>query len=198
MAVSYPLSLPSGLISVSLTPQKAVAITRNPFSFQSYKQDWGGDRWIAQVAVQVRTEPQIAEWRAFLSALANGKGNFLLGDPNYMGAKGWVDPSATVNGSGQAGTTVDLTGFQANAVVLKAGDCFQIENRLYTALQDATSDGLGEVTVDIFPSLRGVPADGATVTFAKPKGLFRVIGAGQLVGLPQRLYRVSFQAEEDV
>ena len=194
----YPLSLPKGIVSVSFEGRSSIATTRNPFSFQTFRQDWGGDGWSATVSVAIRTPEQIGEWRAFLLSLTNGRGSFLLHDPSYTGAKGFIAVDAVIDGGGQLGTSIDLRGMPENEICLCAGDYFEIANRLYTVLENVTADAQGACTVPIFPSLRDAPSDGTPLTFEYPKGRFRLRGAGKIVGLSQNLYRVGFSAEEDI
>lgn len=76
-----------------------------------------------------------------------------------------------VNGSGQAGTTINLRGF-AIGYTVREGQFFSIihggRRYLHCANANATANGSGQVTLSIHPMLRIVTADGAICEFTKP------------------------------
>ena len=70
------------------------------------------------------------------------------------------------------GATASQTGY------LKAGDYIQLSSgvtaKFHKVLQDANSDGSGNVTLTIFPDLRTSPTDNSTVVVTNAKGVFRL------------------------
>jgi len=125
------------------------------------------------------------------------------------GALGAVDgPTPThaasplVNGADQTGATLAIDGVQASkAAVFKAGDYFQLGSgssaRLHMVTADATSNGSGEATLDIWPPLRASPADNAGLTIASPKGVFRLTGDDTGWDVDQAaIYGITLQAVE--
>jgi len=84
-----------------------------------------------------------------------------------------------VSGNDQTGDTLTISGYTPNTSnAVLAGDYFQLgtglNTRLYKALNSADSDAGGNVTLDIFPSLRTSPSNGDVVIWDNPKGLFRL------------------------
>lgn len=70
------------------------------------------------------------------------------------------------------GATISTTGW------LKAGDYIQLGSgasaTLHQVLIDADSDGSGNVTLDIWPSIRNAPPDNSAVVVNNAKGVFRL------------------------
>lgn len=90
--------------------------------------------------------------------------------------RGAFGGSPVVDGAGQTGSSINLTGaFTGITDWIKAGDFLQIGNNLYQATADADSDGSGDVTVNIQPQLRSSPSNGASVTVESPYGQFILI-----------------------
>jgi hypothetical protein len=77
-----------------------------------------------------------------------------------------------VDGAGQAGTTILLTGFTVGYVV-REGQFFSIivagRRYLYAATADRTADAQGKIALPIWPALRVSPANGGVCEFAAPK-----------------------------
>jgi hypothetical protein len=198
MGVAYPLNMPGGLRAINLEASNAITINRSPFSFQSWRQDWGGDRWLISGSARLHNAAEVNEWRGFFSALAGGRGSFLAGDPWYPGPKGSVSITAAIDGSNQYGTLLNLRNFTPNkATVLMRGDYFSIGQRLYVVLEDRPGDGVGNVQAPIFPSLRDSPANLTSLNFAKPKGRFRLLDY-DLSSQVDGFYSISFRGEEDI
>src|SRR5262249_11110825 len=97
--------------------------------------------------------------------------------PNYAirGAGG----ALLVAGAGQSGQSLAIDGGAHATLVLKAGDYIGLgsgsTSRFYIVLKDATTDGSGAVTLDLWPRLRETPADNAALVLTDPKGVFRMI-----------------------
>jgi hypothetical protein len=122
--------------------------------------------------------------KAFLLQLRGRFGTFLYGDPDALalGARGSLSaPSTvTVDGAGQFGNSLNVAGFTNSATgVLLKGDYFQLGTgsnaRLYCVTNNINANGSGDATIEFEPALRSSPADGATVTLASPKGVFKLV-----------------------
>ena len=62
-------------------------------------------------------------------------------------------------------------------------------SRLYKVTQDATADGSGNLTLEIFPRLRDAMANNAAFTLGSPKGLWRLLDNAVSYGMePAFLY----------
>jgi hypothetical protein len=104
---------------------------------------------------------------SFLLAQRGQTETFTCTLPGYTAPLGsWLGTPA-VNGAGQTGTTVALSGFTASQIgVVKAGDLLQFSGgtKVYMATADADSNGSGQVSLSIQPALVASPASGALVT----------------------------------
>lgn len=112
-----------------------------------------------------------------------------------------TNSSPRVDGASQTGSSLNLTGFLPAAVdVLKAGDLFEVDSYLYKVLNDVTADANGDVTVDIFPSLRTSPSDGTLIVTDSPTGIFRLSSSDVAAYTvdERKIYNVSFDAIEAV
>lgn len=78
--------------------------------------------------------------------------------------------NANVNGAGQVGTVLNLSGVAANRV-FNAGDYFSVngEFKMVTQTVQATSGGL--VALPFSPMLRASPTSGSSVVFTQPTAL---------------------------
>ena len=184
MAITYPLSLPtvSGIASVNFIARSATGITTSPFTLESQVFRNQGERFEADVSLAPMKRDDAEQWNAFFLKLYGQFGTFLLGDPNASvprGSASTAPGTPVVNGASQTGDTLNIDGAPASATgYLKAGDYIQLgtgtSSRLYKVLDDADSNGSGEVALTIYPDLRSSPDDGATVVVSDAKGLFRL------------------------
>ncbi len=184
MAITYPLSLPSGLQFATRNWKRnnVQADVVSPFSGASQVIDFGG-QWVTCTLTLIamhRAEAQ--DWSGWLASLRGHIGTFLLGDPARrvpLGAAASAPGVPLVKGGGQTGNVLVIDGC-GNSVTdyLKRGDLFQLgtgaESRLYEVVKSASSNGSGEVTLDIWPDLRGAPADNAPLAVSDAKGLFHL------------------------
>lgn len=203
MAISFPLSLPSypgaaGIASFSLRANPFVAMLRSPWSGATQVQEHQGQLWFAEVSIALCKRPEAEPWAAFLETLKGPFGTFLMGDPWGKAPRGAATGTPLVKGGSQTGETLLTDGWSNSITALKAGDYIQIGQRLYKVKQDASSDGSGNATLEIFPKLRESPADNAPIITSSPKGLFRLADSDvPLFDLDtDRLYDISFTAVE--
>jgi hypothetical protein len=104
---------------------------------------------------------------AFLTKQAGQAGTFdvtLTGLPR-LGAGGGTP---LVNGNGQTGTSLITDGWPNSTTVLKAGDFFSIagDNKVYQATADVASNGSGQATISLYPSLRRIAYDNSAINAA--------------------------------
>jgi hypothetical protein len=176
MSLSFPITVPSGsnqgVTSVSWLEENTMVIKESAYSKVRQVQNWGGERWRINVAVDPMDRANAQAWMAFLSALRGGYGTFLFGDP-VMRAPLAGAPSGTplVKGAGQVGYQLAIDGCTPSGLVLSAGDFFEVANRIYRSEVDVTADGSGEATIDIWPHARS-PLDNAPLVFTDWRGLF--------------------------
>jgi hypothetical protein len=201
MTISYPLSLPStpSFRTMRISAENVSQIVEAPFALNATVYERDGERWRFDMSFP---SLQLADARivqAFLVSLNGQVGTFLAGDPMAATPGGSVPGTPVVNGGGQVGKVLSTRGWTASqSNILKKGDYIQIANRLYMVCNDASSDGSGISSLDIWPSIRQTaPGDGVTITTLSPKGLFRLdSNIVEWTGSYERFYEISFSGVE--
>jgi hypothetical protein len=193
-----------GLRLFEVTLHDSVALDASPFTGQTQAQQWlGADPMKTTMTLPPLTLAQEADWSCFLMELRGQANAFQIGFPLRT----------AIAGSGAGTPLVDNTGSGANAAgmqtlttkgwthsatgVLKRGDWFQADYRLYRATSDVDADSSGNAVVPIFPSLREQPTDSGALTLANAKGLWRLATNDRGWSMDvTRLSRMSFQIQE--
>lgn len=177
MTITFPLTMPSSNFRrLTIRANTVVGVTRSEFTLQTQVYKFTGQAWIAEVTLPILEREEAEAWTAFLLKLNGPFGTFMLGDPTCATPRGVASGTPLIKGAGQQGQILITDGWTINTTnVLKAGDYIQISNELYKVLNDASSNGSGEATLDIFPILRQSYADNLGITTSSPKGKFRLI-----------------------
>lgn len=180
MAITYPLALPASpaFRRIRFTARSVVGVSRSPFTGQQQVQEHAGQWWEVEAQIPPMQRAAAEQWVAFLLKLKGMKGTFLLGDPVSTVPRGTIAGSPAVNGAHAArSATLALKGLTPGTTLL-AGDFLQVGSgattRLHKNLNDATADGGGLMTLDIWPSLREALSDSAAVVVSNCKGTFRL------------------------
>lgn len=181
MAITYPLTFPTelGVENFRVIPRTSAGRNESPFSFAEQVYDWGG-QILGIEAIMPKMNRETAEiFNSFLFALNGRVGTFLMPIPGAGDALGVATGTPLVNGASQTGNELDTDGWTAGQTdILKAGSWFSLgsgsSTRLYKNLLDVDSNGSGETTLTIWPSLRSSPADNAALDITNPHGLFRM------------------------
>lgn len=214
MSITYPLALPASLSSVAasavLHGEPIVAVNRNPFTGRQESFEWGGI-WRLEVGLIPMRRSAAAPWLAFFSSLKGPAGSFLAGVPGVAGVTGIGSPS--VAGASQTGSTLDISGLTpSTSGIIPASTLFSLgtgtNTHLHRVLSAVTSDGSGEATLDIWPSLRLSPEDASAIEFEAPVGQWLLESAGvpeslepwglDTNGDPDPLVSLAFSAREAV
>lgn len=197
MSITYPLALPTNLSArgVTMKANFIVAQSNSPFTAQQQVYEHQGSWWSAQFDLPVMTRAQAEVWIAWLIALNGRSGSFLFGDPAGTAPLGTAGGSPIVNGAGQTGKTLAISGLTG---VLKAGDYFHVGSGLTQRLyKNLTDQGPGSVTLDIFPRLRESPANAAPLTLTNAQGVFALdVNEAAWSIDAAKLYGLSFSAME--
>lgn len=200
--IVYPLNTPTVTLParIAMRARTVVGLAESPFTLEQQVYEHQGERWEADVQLPPMTRAQASEWVAMLLALRGRRGTFLMGDYAATSPRGTAGGTPLVKGASQTGKSLITDGRTAGATFLR-GDYFQLgtagSSRLHQAIADAAADGVGNMTIDIFPRLRESPADNAALTLASPKGLFRL--ASNEVGWSvdeAQFYGLAFSAVE--
>lgn len=184
MAITYPLDTPTsiGISNIVLGSQNAVATTESPFTYDRQSVALGGERWSATVTIPQVHRDLAEPWVVFLLSLKGSLGTFLLGDPNCVQAQGSASTTPgtpVVNGADQTGSSLDISGLPISTTgYLLPGDYIQLGSAstatLHKVLQQVDSDGSGNATVELWPSIKTAPVDASNVIVEDAKGLFRL------------------------
>jgi hypothetical protein len=206
MGVTYPLSLPdsNSIRGIELRAVNAVAYSRSPFTFAGQAHAYSGQMWTADITLKPMRRSDAEQWIAWLISLRGQFGTFLLNDPLGYTPRGSAGGTPLVNGSAQTGNLINIDGCTASQTGwLKAGDYVQFGSgssaSLHKVLEDVDTDGSGETTLEIWPSVRTAPADNSTVVTSSAKGLFRLSSNEQAWSVNEAsIYGITFGAMEAV
>lgn len=166
------LTFPAGILGPTGAEWRLTGKTQvheSPFDGSIQTQEMPGARWEGTLTWQQLRHP---DWRildAFLNSLRGRAGHFLC--PTFHAPRrGTATGNPSVNGAGQTGATLNLTGFGAAGIALATGDFLSFtDSSGKVRLHQATADVSGaSVAVPITPPLRRSPNSGAIVNVAAP------------------------------
>ncbi len=185
MAITFPRSLPNLTDVLSIGPghMSKVGLSESEFTFESQVQKFKGQRWSVKYTLVPMPRDKAFVWTAWLASLNGRENNFLSPLTHLTTSLGTASTFSNpqVAGAGQTGNTLAIDNAPVSETnYFKAGDYLQLgasgaNARIYMVLQDASTDGSGEVTVDIWPDLYTSPTNSATITVSNPRGLFKLI-----------------------
>ncbi len=181
MAISYPVTFPAsiGVSSINIRAKTVVGVSSSPFTGQQQVYKHQGQWWEAEVSLPPMKRDEAEQVVSFLIKMNGQYGTFLMGDFLSTAPRGIGTGTPLVNGASQAGDELVTDGWTVSTTgILKAGDWIQLgsasTSTLHKVLDDVTSDGSGNATLNIFPNLRSSPDDNAVITISSPKGRWRL------------------------
>ena len=181
MPISYPRALPThtGIRQITLRAVNVTAVSESVFTLRQQVFKHSGERWEAEITLPQMARSDAEQWVAWLLSMRGREGTFLLGDPLGATPRGSAGGTPRVNGASQTGDSISIDGCTASQTGwLKAGDYIQLGfgagSSLHKVLQDVSSNGAGQATIDVWPSIRTAPADNSTVVVSAAKGVFRL------------------------
>ena len=181
MPISYPRALPThtGIRQITLRAVNVTALSESVFTLRQQVFKHSGERWEAEVTLPQMARSDAEQWVAWLLSMRGREGTFLLGYPLGATPRGSAGGTPRVNGASQTGDSISIDGCTASQTGwLKAGDYIQLGSgagsSLHKVLQDVSSNGAGQATIDVWPSIRTAPADNSTVVVSASKGVFRL------------------------
>ncbi len=135
-----------------------------------------GGRWFLRMSFQNLRTDERGILKGLLGFMDGQVNRIQVGDHSYTGARGALGGTPLVKGASQNGTALITDGWPNSTLVLKAGDLFSFSNGTYSELKqvttDATSDGSGNVTINIAPEIHTSPADNVALVTVAPVGTF--------------------------
>jgi len=177
---SYPLTLPTvtGFTTQNFGLTNTISVSISPFTKQEQVYQHDGQQWKATFTLPSMLKDNASVWLSFLLSLRGRRGTFKIGDQDRKTIQGVATGTILVNGASQTGNAINLDGFAVSTSnVFKAGDYIQINSYLYMVSADVNSNGSGEATVYVEPSLRsGIETinDGNTVIYTNTTTLMRL------------------------
>lgn len=206
MTISYPLSFPTHVQqkSIVLRARNQVALVSSPFTYKQQVYKHAGEMWEADIQLPPMSRASAEQWIAWLLSLNGQYGTFFMGDPTGATPRGDATGTPVVNGAGQTGAVLNVSGATAATTGwLKAGDYIQLGSgsgvNLHKVLVDADSDGAGLVALDIWPKLRTSPSNGATVTVTSCRAVWRLSTNVQQWSVSEAsIYGITFGAVEAI
>lgn len=209
VGLTYPLTPPAiagiGPQDFALSDANVVAETESPFTLSQQEQQWQGQRFEIEANLPPLFLSEAEQWVSFLSGLFGTLGTFLMGDYLRQTPQGPMSGSPVVAGTNLNGSNILLVRGATRSVSnwAVAGDYVQVtaaggQQRIHRVLQNASSDGSGNVTLQIFPNIRETLADGVTVVTTNTAGTFRLMDnkSWKKAADKNRMYKISFKAKE--
>lgn len=181
MSISYPLELPLGrnFRSAKIGVTNYASRNTSPFSQKEQIYMHQGDRWLVDISFPALKVEDAKNMIGFFASLHGPLGTFYVRDPFAGDPLGVATGTPLVKGAGQTGYEVLTDGWTTTVTgQLKRGDFISIGSGYHVITKDANSDGSGESTLDIWPSLRGTVADNAAVVTQNAKLTCRLVTNG--------------------
>ena len=160
---------PSGIIVTEMEVQleRVTQVSRSPFTFARQVQRFpGAALWrieFATAPLQLAQARQFQAWLAAMGGAANQCRVPVYEEPNFA-----TTMTVVVNGAGQTGNALNISGAPNNFAGLKSGMHVTVNDQLLRLVSDASigSNGAGSVVFE--PMLRASPANGAAVEVHRP------------------------------
>jgi len=172
---AFPSIAPS-TTSVQLVSN--TAIFQSPLTGAIQTLDRGGERWAMTMQFNNLKGDDVGVMTGFVARL-NGQQHRFTVQNHAEPQRGVLTGTPLVAGASQTGTSIDIDGATTGQTGwIKAGDWFSVNGELKMCVEDADSDGSGNVTINFIPRLRTSPADNAAVTVSDATGTFLLSNNG--------------------
>lgn len=123
-----------------------------------------GARWYATLEFTGLSKAKAAQFDAFLASLEGQAGRFYLTPLHRPGSTAL----GQVNGAGQTGRTLAVSGYAAATTIFRAGDFIEAGGELKMVTADATTNEVGQATLQVTPAWRVSPTSGGAVIGTNP------------------------------
>lgn len=157
--------------------------------------------WAMSFPLRVMRIDSARAWQAALVQLAKHDNQFEITPPGWVNGEGWSGVNPNVSGASQLGTSLLCyhSSLPNNTSVAKAGDYIEITNtgEMKMLTQDASTNGVGQVTFNFEPAMRSSPGNGTEVDIKTPKVIMRMVApaASWATSLPEFI-KMNFDAIE--
>lgn len=203
---NYPINFPSGLTvnNLQIKMLNSVAVVRSKFAYNRKAHNFTGEMWEMSGTLPLMNRDTAEAYLAFIAKLKGKYGSFLFPLPTSISsARGSWGGTPVVDGGSQTGDTLDIRGLPNNITgVARQGDYINLgtgaTTRMHKVLDDANSNGSGETTINIWPSLRTSPNDGDAVAYENIKANMCLKDDVPIDIDVNRLYFIALEMEEDL
>ena len=172
MPVTFPRTFPtvngSSIIEkMTIRQVNAVAVQQSPYTYQQQIQDFGGQRWEAEVTIRPLAHAEALAFQGFLASLKGQKNTFKLGNP--IATSDNADNDIRLSTAHDAGDST-LSVLVNSLREASAGQFFSIDDRLHMFLEDVDADGIYDIT----PPLRADATIYKSCVTNLPQGTWRL------------------------
>ena len=203
MAITYPVALPTGIpfqsSRIKLDFHKS---TFESISRHKTRQSWNEgktDRWIGVYTTPKLNNTQLRLMSSWMRSMIDDNGSFYAVDFDNTEPAATVTGTPLVNGASQTGKQLITDGWALSTTVLSAGDRIQVGSQYFEIKEDATTDGSGNVTLEIMPAIRTSPADNAPIITSNPKMIAKLSSIENTVDTDHtKTGVISFAWEEEI
>lgn len=142
----------------------------SPLDGSTQTRELPGAKWRATYSLPPMFRVDAAGWIAALTQLRGSANRFLGGDPDATTPRGVATGTPLVAGASQTGSSLVTDGWTPSVTgILLTGDYIQFTNgdaneELHLITADVNSDGGGNATLTIEPSIRSSPSNTAAIT----------------------------------
>ena len=176
---TYSMPTTPGFASASFGLKSNTQTFTSPLSGAQQVVELTGARWYATYTLPPLTTAQAGEWLDFLTKLRGQANTFYGFDPARTSAQGALGGTPLVNGATQTGNSLVTDGWSASVTgVMKAGDYLAYNTAssrsLHMVVADANSDGAGNATFTVEPSIRVSPSNNQAIITASASCVMRL------------------------
>lgn len=143
-------------------------------SFGAQAREVAAPVWFSTIEA---TPKRVTQWQTLMMQLRGRTNQLAMWNMERPAPAGTMRGSMVLSAAAQGATALTITATGQAAKTLLAGDFIGVGSGLtqqvLMVMADATADASGVIGVTVEPPLRNAFAGGATVTWDKPKALFR-------------------------
>ncbi len=149
----------------------------SPFTGARQTVGRAGDTLQVLMRFRTLTAAQRRQLEGFIAQLHGQEHRFTVHDHSHAQG-GTLNGTPLVNGASQTGDSIVTDGWDLSETVLLQGDHISIASYLYIVTADVTSDGSGNATIPVFPSIPATsPVNNAPIDTSSPVGTFMLEGS---------------------
>lgn len=188
---------PSGVVPASnaVTWMDNTATFVSPLSGTVRSLSRPGGRWMQTLTVTALKDAPTIE--AFVFRLNGAQHRAIIKDFAYK-RQGPGGGTPLVAGASQTGLTLATDGWPNSTTVLRAGDRIGISGQMIPIVQDATTNGAGEVTLSLAHPIRTAPADNAPIEIDAPTARYVLRNQASFAAEPGIFKTILLEFEEAI